>query len=88
MKFQSKKESYALPNQQTGDLMLLLEEGRQFHTHLLDSNYKSRAKISTKTIPSKYRYILGYNIEGNAYSVFFSDSWNTKFGVQTFDFDT
>ncbi len=88
VKFQSKKESYALPNQLTGDLMLLLEEGRQFHAHLLDSNYTNTSKISAKTIPSKYRYILGYNIEGNTYSIFFSDSRNTKFGVQTFDFDT
>ncbi|MFD2563844.1 hypothetical protein [Aquimarina rubra] len=88
VKFQSKKESYALPNQLTGDLMLLLEEGRQFHAHLLDSNYNTTSKISTKTIPSKYKYILGYNVVGNTYSIFFSDSWSTKFGVQTFDFDT
>ncbi|AXT51690.1 hypothetical protein D1818_12885 [Aquimarina sp. BL5] len=88
VKFQSNKESYALPNQLTGDLMLLLEEGRQFRAHLLDNGYTNTSKISTKTIPSKYRYILGYNIEGNTYSIFFSDSWSTKFGVQTFDFDT
>ncbi|MDH7447477.1 hypothetical protein [Aquimarina sp. 2201CG14-23] len=88
VKFQSGKESYALPNQITGDLMLLLEEGRQFHAHLLDSNYTNKAKISAKTIPSKYKYILGYNIEDHKYSIFFSDSWSTKFGVQTFDFKT
>ncbi|WP_299258593.1 hypothetical protein [uncultured Aquimarina sp.] len=88
LKFQSKKESYALPNQLTGDLMLLLEEGRQFHAHLLDSNYASISKITTKTIPSKYRYILGYNVDGNMYSIFFSDSWNTRFGAQTFNFET
>ena len=79
-KYGSKKESYAVSNQSTGDLMLLLEEGKQFYVHLLDNNYAEKSKISTKTIPSKYKSILGYNIDFKKYSLFFSNSKNTKFG--------
>jgi len=86
-KTHSKKESYALPNQKTGDLMLLFEEGKRFQAHLLDSAYASISEVSTKAIPSKYKLILGYNISGQTYSIFFSDNRSTKFGVQTFDFD-
>lgn len=87
-KKRSNKECYALPNQLNKNLVLLFEEGKQFYAQLLDQDYQEVSKVNAKTIPSKYRYILGYNIIGNRYSIFFSNSQNTKFGVQTFNFDT
>lgn len=86
--YQSSKESYAVPNQENGELMLLLEEKNKFYSYLLNSEYQQQSKITTKTLPSKYRSILGYSINNNIYSIFFSNSRNTKFGVQTFDFGT
>ncbi len=86
-RFYTKKHSYSISNQNNGDVMLLLEEGKQFQAYLLNSNYEEKSKVATKTISSKYDQIIGYNITGNTYSVFFSNSRHTKFGVQVFDFE-
>ncbi|MBQ4818964.1 hypothetical protein [Aquimarina sp. MMG016] len=82
----SQKDSYAIPNQLTGELMLLMEEKEIFNANLLDSEYKIKDKIVAKVLPSKYQYILGYNVTDKNYSLFFSNTKSTKFGVQIFDF--
>ncbi|WP_103866527.1 hypothetical protein [Aquimarina sp. I32.4] len=68
--------------------MLLLEENKKFYSYLLNSEYLQKSTITTKTLPSKYRSILGYSVNNNTYAIFFANSRNTKFGIQTFNFDT
>lgn len=82
----SNKKSYTFRNQKNGDLMLLLEDKKQF-AYLLSSDYLQKSKITTKAFSYKFPNIIGHTIFNNSYSIFYSNTKNTKFGIQTFDFE-
>ncbi|GAA4111128.1 hypothetical protein GCM10022393_08580 [Aquimarina addita] len=85
-RFSSKKESYSLSNQVTNDLVLLFQEGNQIKGLHLDAAYKEVSKFNTESLSSKYKNLLGYNVENSVYSIFFSNTNRSKFGVLEFDF--
>ncbi|MHA7055744.1 hypothetical protein ACWGOQ_0000885 [Aquimarina sp. M1] len=84
-KFLTYKESYAIPNEENKNLLILTEEDFKLSAYLLDSQYGPKAKIETKALPPRYKNLIGYDIRDNLYSVFFTNSRNTKFGVLQFD---
>ncbi len=86
--FESSKKSYAFSNPENEDLLLILEENNKLYSHLLDSEYQQKSKIVTQKLSSKYGVILGYSVNNDMYSIFFSNSKKTKFGMKTFDFGT
>ncbi|TPN83910.1 hypothetical protein [Aquimarina algicola] len=81
------KESFSVPNQRKTDVMLLIKEKMRNMAYLLDINYKIKSSIFSEKLPKNYSDLLGYNIQGNTYCIFFSNSKNTKYGVQIFDFE-
>ncbi|WP_299433225.1 hypothetical protein [uncultured Aquimarina sp.] len=82
----SKKESFAISNQVTNDLVLLLKEKKKLYSYLLDVNYEILAKVTTKTLPSKYKNLLGYNIVDKKYTILYSNDRNSKFAILQIDF--
>jgi len=81
------KESFAIPNQINDDLMILLSEEQLLTAVLLDTTYTKKSKINTKRVSSFYTNLLGYTVNENKYSLFFTDDRNKKIGFQVFDFN-
>ncbi|MDY8136999.1 hypothetical protein [Aquimarina sp. 2201CG5-10] len=79
------KESYTLPNQVNGELMLLLEGQQQFLAYLIDKEYNIESKIYIDGF-SKYQNLIGYNVQEDVYSLFFTNNRKTKFEILTFNF--
>lgn len=84
----SNKESFAVPNQIEDEMMLLFEERSFFKAKLLNPDYTEQSAITGKIVPRKYKSIIGYNIEGKNYKLFYTNATNKKFAVQTLDFNT
>ncbi|GAA0715817.1 hypothetical protein GCM10009430_10740 [Aquimarina litoralis] len=82
----SQKESFAISNKSTNELVLLLKEKKLLYSYLLDSKYKISNQIYSRTVPSKYSKILGYNVNNKIYSIFYSNDRNSKFAVLRLDF--
>lgn len=67
--------------------MVLLEDKDQLYVYLLDKNLKGKSVIKTNHLPSNYKKFLGFSIQENSYTVYFSNSQHTRFGALVIDFD-
>jgi len=83
----SKKESFAISNQVTDNLLLLLQEKKKNYSYLLDSNYESIAKVVAKKVPSKYKIIVGYTITNKKYNILYCNDNKSKFAFLQLNFE-
>ncbi len=82
------KDSYAISNEDTKDLMIVTDEGKVTGAILLDYEYRQKVKIVTKPLPNKYKNLIGYSIYDNIYSCLFTNDKNTKYAILQFDINS
>lgn len=80
-----KNKSFALQNQKTGGLMLITLGKKTAQGILLDSLYQKKSTIIAESLPSKFKYFLGYSIKDDIYAILFSNEKQSKFGVLQFN---
>ena len=82
------KNTIKLTNQETNDIVLLLEEKKQIKALLIDPNYNLKKTITIAKFPKKLNILLGYNIINGQYHLFYSNFRLKKSAVLTLDFNT
>jgi hypothetical protein len=84
--FFSDKESIAVSNNKTKELVLLIEDNDKTILSLLDEQFKQLAILSGEKLDRKFKTFIGYSIQGNTYHIFFKNKTDKKFGYIEFNF--
>jgi hypothetical protein len=85
--FYDKKESLAISNESTKDLVLFVEDYNVSKAILLDENLIIKSEIFTDNLPSAFKEFIGHQInEDGTYSIFFTNNNKKKFGELNLDF--
>ncbi|WP_459210500.1 hypothetical protein [Aquimarina rhabdastrellae] len=82
------KNTIKLTNQETNDIVFLLQEKKQIKALLIDQNYNLKKTITIAKFPKKLNVLLGYNITDGQYHLFYSNTRFKKSAVLTLDFNT
>lgn len=83
----SQKESIAISNEKTGELVVFVEDYLKSYAYLLDSDMKVKSNFETTSLPISFKTFLGYTInEDESYTIFFSNNSKKKFGAFILDF--
>lgn len=77
--------SYALSNSQTDDVLLIAEGSDLIKAILLDKDYQVKNQSIAKPLQSSFNDFIGYRINKNLYTIFFTNTKQNKFGVLEFD---
>lgn len=80
------KESYTIVNEENNDLTVLLSDLKKLYVYQFDSLFNKKNQILTKDLPSKYKELLGYQVFGDEYTIFFSNKKKSKFGYKRISF--
>ena len=83
-----KKDSYTIINAENENLALIIVERKDAVVYLFDSEFNELATFKTTNIKSKYKEALGYSIDGNLYSVLYTNETRKKFALYHLDFDS
>jgi hypothetical protein len=82
------KDSYAINNTENNNLALIIIERKDAIVYLFDSEFSELLKFKTPNIKSKYNQALGYSINGNIYSVLYTNETQKKFALHEIDFNS
>lgn len=80
------KESYTILDKENNDLTVLLSDLKKLYVYQFDSILNKKNKILTEDLPKKYKKLLGYQIFGNEYTIFFSNIKKNKIGYKRINF--
>ncbi len=80
-----KNESFALPDQKNGDLMLIMSGKNSVKGVLLDNSFNEKNNIDAEPLPSKYKNFIGYNVKDDIYSILFTNDKKSKYGALRFN---
>ncbi|MBT8244235.1 MAG: hypothetical protein HKP48_02870 [Winogradskyella sp.] len=69
----SKKTTYSLINENSGDLAFLITDRKQIHARLFNSDFKSVSSFSFDAPKRKYLEPLGYSITGKTYNLLYAN---------------
>lgn len=83
-----KKESYTISNSLTNDLVIVVIERKKIFAYLYDNNFKLKGTIETENVKSKYNKALGFSVEGDMYSVLYTNDNRNKFAILSLDFSS
>lgn len=86
--FFSDKESIAVSNEKTKELVLLIEDNDKTILSLLDENFKQVATLNGEKLDRKFKTFIGYSIQGDTYYIFFKNNNDKKFGYIEFNFNS
>ncbi len=81
------KNTIKLTNQETNNIVFLLEEKKQIKALLIDQDYNLKKIITISKFPKKLNVLLGYNITDGRYHLFYSNTRFKKSAVLTLDFN-
>lgn len=85
--FYNNKESLAISNKQTGELLIFIEDIDISKAYLLDNNLIIKAELSLKSLPSSFKEFIGHQInDDGTYSILYTNSSKKKFGELNIDF--
>jgi hypothetical protein len=84
--FLSDKESIAVSNSTTKDLVLLIEDNDKTILSLLDQHFKQIGTLEGEKLDRKFKTFIGYSIQGDTYYIFFKNNTDKKFGYIEFNF--
>ncbi len=84
--FFSDKESIAVSNNKTKELVLLIEDNEKTILSLLDEKFKQVATLNGEKLDRKFKTFIGYSIQGDNYYIFFKNNTDKKFGYIAFNF--
>ena len=82
------KDSYVITNAENNNLALVIIERKDAIVYLFDSEFNELLKFETPNIKSKYNEALGYSINGNIYSVLYTNDTKKKFALHHIDFNS
>lgn len=82
------KDSYTILNAENNNLALIIIERNDAVVYLFDSEFKALATFKTANIKPKYNEALGYSINGNIYSVLYTNNTRKKFAFHHIDFNS
>ncbi len=83
-----KKDGFTLLNTKNGDLVIVMIEKKKGYANLFDINFKEKSAVKFDVLSSKYREVLGYNIDGENFKILFSNKAKGKFAVLNIDFNS
>ncbi len=85
--FFDKKESLAISNEDTGDLVLYIEDARQSKLYLLNPNFETIGQLSIESLPNAFKEFIGHQIhKDGSYSMLFTNTSKKKYGELHIDF--
>ena len=85
--FYDNKESLAISNEETGELVLFIEDNKNSKAYLLNKDLKVESGIVFPSLSNTFKNFIGYQInEDKSYSIFFSNNSYKKFGELNLDF--
>lgn len=82
------KESLAISNKNTGELVILVEDSKYTKLYLFDTNFKLKAELKTDRLQKNFKSFVGYSIDNDVYSIVFTDNKIKRFGILSFNFKT
>lgn len=82
------KDSYTVLNTKNKDLAIVILENKDAFVSLYDSNFEEISKFRTSNIKPKFNEVLGYSINGNIYSIFYTNNLHKKFAFHCIDFNS
>lgn len=82
------KDSYTIINTNNNNLALVIIERKDATVYLFDSGFNELTKFETPNIKSKYNEALGFSINGNVYSVLYTNYTHKKFALHHIDFNS
>lgn len=81
------KEALAISNENTGDLVLFIEDVDISKVYLLNKNLEITSEFIIKSLPSSFKNFIGHQINDNgSYSIFFTNTNKRKYGELNLDF--
>lgn len=87
--FYDHKESLAISNEDTGDLVLFIEDEKSCKLLMLNKDLIFSSQLEIGILPRTFNSFIGYQINNNSnYTLFFTHKNKKKFGVINFDFDS
>lgn len=86
--FFSDKESIAVSNNKTKELVVLIEDNDKTILSLLDENFKQIDTVIGEKLDRKFKTFIGHSIIGDTYYIFFKNNDGKKFGYIEIDFKT
>ncbi|WP_026714326.1 hypothetical protein [Flavobacterium daejeonense] len=84
--FYSDKESVAVSNAKTKDLVLLIEDNDKTILSLLNEDFKQIGVLEGEKLDRKFKTFIGYSIQSDTYYIFFKNNTDKKFGYIEFNF--
>lgn len=84
----SKKSTYSLVNENSGDLAFLVTDRKQIHAQLFNEEFNAVSSFSFDAPKRKYLEPLGYSISENTYNLLYANQRFSDFIVVSLDFDT
>lgn len=84
----SNKESIAISNDGTGDLLIFVEDQNKSIAILFDKDFGIRSEIILESLPRTFKDFIGHQINSdNSYSIFFTNKNKKKYGELHLDFN-
>lgn len=81
------KESLAISNNKTGELILFVEDYNFSKAYLLNSNFEVVSELIFQSLPSTFKNFIGSQINDNGtYSILFTNTSKKKYGELNLDF--
>ncbi|GEM_PF-524016 len=85
--FYDGKESLAISNEATGELVLFVEDSDISKAFLFDKNLILKSEIFCQSLPSSFKEFIGYQInKDGSYSIFYTNNSRKKLGELNIDF--
>ncbi len=85
--FYNGKESLAISNEKTGELVLFVEDYGNTKAILLNSKFEVLSQIETESLPNSFKTFIGHQINADgSYSIYFTNNSNKKYGILNLDF--
>ncbi len=82
------KQSFNVEDVATGNFAVFLEGNDRVYGILYNSDFEELSRISALDLSSKFKSILGYQIEGKEVSLLMSTLNGKSYGMVQFDFET
>ena len=81
------RRTFASVNESNDDFSVYLQDEDSVYGYLFDVNYEKVGELKAKALRNKYKTFLGSTSTDKVHFTYFSNNKNTKFSLQSFDFE-
>ena len=82
------KQAFTVEDEKTGNFALFLEDGDRVYGILYNSIFEEIGRVSAPDLSSKFKSVLGYQIDGKNISLLMNTLNGRSYGVVKFDFES